>query len=382
VPLSAMRGTRGLLVVVAAASFLLTLFTLLQYTSSLGKRMKMNFPSELAQEKKNIFFLKAHKCASSTVQNILMRYGVEEGLDLALPKTGNYLGNPVPFNRSMIPKELSTPDGKYNIFTHHTRYNRGEMEAVLRTPVVFVTILRDPADLYESLYSFYRLDTKHNLTLAQVISKKTVPSQLKKRMLGKIGLNQMCWDLGLQEDAFLAPRRVEAFVRRIEKEFHLVMISEYMEASLVLLARLMGWPLNRVAFLKLNARPDSRKIRLGPKDRDTLLQLNAADAHLYDHFLGVFKKRVEEYGIERLEADVRELNRLNNELWRKCVVGTSKKGYAFTTSYELRPNAEPLCHLATKLELTFTEEIRRQQMSFFKSLNALDSLVPASGRPS
>ena len=48
-----------------------------------------------------VAFLKTHKAASSSVQNILMRYSREHGLNLVLPSAGNYLGRYVPFSRAM-----------------------------------------------------------------------------------------------------------------------------------------------------------------------------------------------------------------------------------------------------------------------------------------
>ena len=40
----------------------------------------------------DIVFHKTHKCSSSTVQNILLRYGLKHELNVVLPKSGNYLG--------------------------------------------------------------------------------------------------------------------------------------------------------------------------------------------------------------------------------------------------------------------------------------------------
>ena len=37
-------------------------------------------------------FLKTHKCASSSVQNIFMRFGLKNELNFALPMAGNYVG--------------------------------------------------------------------------------------------------------------------------------------------------------------------------------------------------------------------------------------------------------------------------------------------------
>lgn len=42
--------------------------------------------------KDQIVFLKTHKCASSTIQNILLRRAVQENFNVALPMVGNYLG--------------------------------------------------------------------------------------------------------------------------------------------------------------------------------------------------------------------------------------------------------------------------------------------------
>ena len=39
----------------------------------------------------SVGFLKTHKCASSSVQNILLRWGVRHGLNFVLPPAGNYL---------------------------------------------------------------------------------------------------------------------------------------------------------------------------------------------------------------------------------------------------------------------------------------------------
>ena len=44
------------------------------------------------QKKTNIGFLKTHKCASSSVQNILMRFGLKNELNFVLPSAGNYVG--------------------------------------------------------------------------------------------------------------------------------------------------------------------------------------------------------------------------------------------------------------------------------------------------
>ncbi|XP_066938910.1 uncharacterized protein [Macrobrachium rosenbergii] len=58
----------------------------------------------------HIMFLKTHKCASSTVQNIFLRYGFKHNLTFALPEIGNYLGNPRLFTANLVPRRPSASE--------------------------------------------------------------------------------------------------------------------------------------------------------------------------------------------------------------------------------------------------------------------------------
>ena len=69
--------------------------------------------------RRNIVFFKMHKCSSSTVQNILFRYGDTHDLDFVIPPAGNYLGHS-PFNKRFM---IQLPTKEYNIFCHHTRFS-------------------------------------------------------------------------------------------------------------------------------------------------------------------------------------------------------------------------------------------------------------------
>ena len=56
-------------------------------------------PSPECQETTKIVYLKTHKCASSSIQNILFRFGLKNQLTFALPSTGNYLGRYVKYSK-------------------------------------------------------------------------------------------------------------------------------------------------------------------------------------------------------------------------------------------------------------------------------------------
>ena len=76
--------------------------------------------SHCSAPRKNVLFLKTHKTGSSTVQNILYRYGDRNDLTFALPVRDVYMGTPQLFQSRFAVK---SPTGKYNMLANHARYN-------------------------------------------------------------------------------------------------------------------------------------------------------------------------------------------------------------------------------------------------------------------
>uniref|UniRef100_A0A8D9EGG3 Galactosylceramide sulfotransferase n=2 Tax=Cacopsylla melanoneura TaxID=428564 RepID=A0A8D9EGG3_9HEMI len=330
----------------------------------------------IARKRESIFFLKAHKCGSSTVQNILLRYGRENNLSFVLPYKQNYIGHPKPFSRGLISEDLRTQDNKYNVFAHHSRYNSDEVKLAMKPDAAFVTILRDPGTLFESLYTFCRFERRYNISFEKF---KSAPAQhshlLHSRHGSRFGRNQMCFDLGLDETLFFQDKYVNELIDDIEKDFDLVMISEYMEVSLVLLADLMGWPLEQVVYLNSNVRQEKNKNKLTEDEMEAMRAINPEDTKLYKHFLEKFKRRVEAYGVDRMKLQVDKLIRLNQDLYQMCVEEENTRGYAYTYSYRVKSGAPVLCYLAAKGELHFTEQLRKEQLYKLRQLRNIERLM-------
>ena len=76
--------------------------------------------------------------------------------------------NPV-FNRRLLVGSPWEKAGlEYDIMALHTRYNRGELRAVMGNTATYVTMLRDPVDLFESAYEYYRMYRKFGMTLGNI----------------------------------------------------------------------------------------------------------------------------------------------------------------------------------------------------------------------
>ncbi|XP_043540066.1 galactosylceramide sulfotransferase-like, partial [Chiloscyllium plagiosum] len=98
-------------------------------------------------------FLKTHKAGSSTITNILFRYGESHGLNFAFPSGQSHFQYPWPFHRRAVSDY--TPGSCYNIIASHMRFHGDELRGLLPVDRVYFTILRHPASLFESSFHYY-----------------------------------------------------------------------------------------------------------------------------------------------------------------------------------------------------------------------------------
>ncbi|KAI7803449.1 putative galactose-3-O-sulfotransferase 3-like [Triplophysa rosa] len=120
----------------------------------------------------------------------------------------------------------------------------------------------------------------------------------KNPMSSDIGLNNQKRNSSWPED-----------LDQLEEAFHLVMIAKHFDESLVL----MG------ALLRLE-REDFRQLDGDRRDHEAKLRSwNTLDTLLYDFFLQVIWEKVDQFGQERLNAEVVKLRTSTENIQQKCV---------------------------------------------------------------
>ena len=206
----------------------------------------------------------------------------------------------------------------YQAVLLHTMWSQKEVEKVLGKGATYITILRDPVDQFESLYSYSHFETKLHLDIEGFVRTYVDQDREMPRMNGYLGRNQQLWDLGLMDTVH--QDLVEAKVEEVDNNFHLVMIAEHFEESLVLLSHQLCWPLANMTSLKLNARKPSQKSALSEESRQKLKSWLSADYLLYDHFAKKLEDKMVTFGKERLAEEVAELRKLNLEVEETCVL--------------------------------------------------------------
>lgn len=330
----------------------------------------------------NAVFLKTHKCAGSTVQNVFMRFGDQRNLTFVLPRKGNYLGHPEPFNGRFMP-DARKYNVTYNLLCHHNRFHYENTVNLMPNDTVYVTILREPVDLFESMYSYYGLFSFYKLPLERLgLSRARSPPLLRRRSLNKFGINQMLFDLGFDPLNFDNETAVNKYVNRLDKIFSLVMIADRMDESLILLKDLMCWQLSDMVVFKLNARNSRFKTKLSASARSRLKTLNSADALLYRHFLDKLDKQIEAFGRDRMAEELSELQKETDFWYHQCVkkqdllkrIKTPHQQEANPRVMAFLPNndSNSTCWALTIPELEFTDHLRAKQ-TFYTAEAALEA---------
>ncbi|XP_039625230.1 galactose-3-O-sulfotransferase 3 isoform X2 [Polypterus senegalus] len=290
----------------------------------------------------NIVFLKTHKTASTTVQNILFRFAERHNLTVALPiqACDHQFCYPRAFSSHFVHPHTMPAQ----VVTSHMRFNRSELQKFMPNDTLYITILREPTAMFESLFSYYN---------QYCLSFKRVPNGSLETFLAdphryyrsdeKYSMyahNTLLFDLGGNKDHNpLDGPYISAFIKEMEEVFSLVMISEYFDESLILLRHLLSWDLEDMLYVKLNMRTPESKFNLSSDLPSKIRKWNALDAKIYDYFNATFWKKLHTFGLNCVQKEVELLREAQDKLVRGCFGGglPQLRSAAQIKNKELRP---------------------------------------------
>ncbi|NWH59849.1 G3ST2 sulfotransferase, partial [Geococcyx californianus] len=290
--------------------------------------------------KTDIVFLKVHKSASSTVMNILFRFGETHNLTFAFPTGGgNQLSYPHHFLARFVEGFYPESPQRFNILCHHMRFLQPEVQKVVSSSAVYFSILRNPVQLMESSFMYYKGTSAFSRaqSLEEFLSQ---PYRFYNLTKGDrhYARNLMAFDFGFNPDAEVSAKRVQFMLKAIETSFDLLLISEYFDESMVLLKELLCWDLDSVVFFPLNTRNSSTKAILSDDIVEKIKHWNRLDWEIYIHFNRTFWERIDrDFGRERMQREVKALRERQAELARICLQGTGSVAPNNIKDSSLRP---------------------------------------------
>lgn len=259
-------------------------------------------------EKRHIAFLKVHKAASSTVQNIFYRFGSMRNLSFVLPYTTHYLSQLNSRIYNPILPSLDNKTGKYDIVCNHVNFNHSNFKRLMYDDAVYLAIVREPLDLFVSAAYYYKyvwpagyLKVLNETTFIQDLIRN--PEKLEPRQTRTF--NYMAQDFGfviksVPKTLALNETVIANFISGLKESFHFVMVVEYFDESLIMMKRLLNWSFKDILYIKLNKLNEYKRrkgipnISLNISTEDKLLfrKRNRIDCAIYDSFLELFLKRM------------------------------------------------------------------------------------------
>ena len=332
----------------------------------------------------NVVFLKTHKTGSSTILNILQRYSDHRNLSMVLPglpEANHKLGWPNMFTNKYV---FEHEEGrKYNVFANHARFTKQNILNMMKDPknTKFVTILRDPLYQLESSAAYFGYNKIFNISRLNMTARFLEKTENDRDELWKMTRrpresmlylvkNPNAFDLGFRtwienEESILKA------VDTVRKDFNLVMISDYMLESLVLLKDELCWDLEDVTHFTLNKRPKKNRqpITDTPQRREQIRNWSSIDYALFDYYNQTLWHRIAEKG-EQFQRDVEKLKTLNKDFREKCIdSGThydKSQPWFHILGYKVKEDSKnkdyyELCKQMTRAEIDYNNVLREKQ---------------------
>ncbi|KAM6441933.1 galactose-3-O-sulfotransferase 2 isoform 2-T2 [Liasis olivaceus] len=349
---------------------------------------RQKHPSKICQPITNVMFLKTHKTASSTILNILYRFSEKHGLTVALPY-GNepHLGYPRRFHASYV-EEFKTLGNKFNIMANHLRFNWQQVRRIMPDNAFYFSILRDPTLLLESSYVYFKTFSpafRNSKDINEFLSSPWSYYNMaeKNNIYAK---NNMWFDFGYDNNAEYDECYIQFVLQNIQQIFHLILIADFFDESMILLKDILCWDLDDVIYFKLNARSRYSIQALNPENKEKVKEWCALDWELYKYFNNSFWIKIQErMDLNTLYKEVDLLQKRQKELMEMCLLEETaiehyqikdknmkpfQAGHASIMGYNLRQDLDNktlnICKKMIMPELQYTAHLYNSQFPFKK----------------
>ncbi|XP_046370482.1 galactosylceramide sulfotransferase-like [Haliotis rufescens] len=283
----------------------------------------------------HIAFLKVHKCASSTMMNMFYRFGRKRNLTFVLPIKGeNYLN--LTKERGFLSVVPPAAMSGYDILCNHvSRFDKQAFSRLLPPDTKYIAIVRDPLQRLNSALHYYK-SALTNVGLTTEKGKDPFQTYLKNPEyyetawgVGSFTNNKMARDFGFPFKDYRNITKFKAYLPTLKKQFHFVAIVEMFPESLVLMRRLLKWPMEDILFLTINVN-QNKPTAIGDIS-EKLKPFLALDVLLYDYFLADFKRRITSEG-QDFEEELKYFKSINTKTTEFCKSNLPAQKLSFVAS--------------------------------------------------
>lgn len=188
----------------------------------------------------------------------------------------------------------------------------------------YFSILRDPSLLLESSYVYYKSDSpafRNSRNVNEFLSSPWSYYNLNAKIYNIYARNNMWFDFGYDNNAVYDDHYVQSTIKDIEQNFHLILIADYFDESMILLKNTLCWDLDDVVYFKLNTRSLDTVQTLTPESKEKVKEWCALDWELYKHFNTTFWIKINKMmSLASLYQEVKLLQKRQKELMETCLL--------------------------------------------------------------
>ena len=326
-------------------------------------------PSEV----RHIGFVKVHKAASSTAQNIFFRFGLNRNLTFVFTQHNNYFSR-----ESGHHYPLTKPKNRtgYDIHCIHGTFNHTLYSSLLPEDTVYLAIVRDPLQVFLSAVNYYTQATLHLPYLMKITGNKVQrlirQPEAYDQEFYSYSKNVMGRDLGFPET--LNQTTIDTYLEGLDKELKLVLIVEHFDESLILMKRYLNWSLRDILYISNNVLPKAMwsLANLTTSDIDLFQKRNKLDITVYDFFYKKFWKQLSNEG-DGIVSELLNFRLVLNKVFTFCKGDNSqRKDTGETTNLLIIAESiwnpefaltEEDCTQMRMAELEFIKLLRKEQGS-------------------
>ncbi|XP_060593024.1 galactose-3-O-sulfotransferase 2-like isoform X2 [Ruditapes philippinarum] len=324
----------------------------------------------------HIAFLKVHKTASSTAQNVFLKFGDENNLTFVLAHTKGESGwlNVISYTNSVTNTNVvPPPPGKhYDLLCCHVIYDRKSFEAILPPDTEYIGIVREPISRFQSAVKYFspnfilRLPGKTPLSIYAKNPLAFEPENPRNSQTN----NRMATEFGFPTELFPGKELngsqtdIDKYLSKLDKEFKFIIISEKFEESMVIMKRLLNWHTKSILYLDKNVGgkiTNTRKI-LPPENIEDIRKFLYLDTAVYNFAMRRFNKYVEDAGKE-FSDEVENFKSLREKVITYCHQSKALSMFIQATKwYQEFTITKTDCNMFTKHE---KDLIQRQRFRMY-----------------
>ena len=221
----------------------------------------------------------------------------------------------------------------YDILAVHVRYNRVEMDKFMKKGTKYISVIREPSAQWESAFAQFKFQEAFKAAAVPKIPEESWIATFLDRpqfyreilrdlwyenVVGRrwyYAQNSQIFDLGLNTDIQVDEEMINATIESLEKEFDLILLTEYFDESLLILKKQFCWDYTDILYSSKNIRTSRRTLTENEKHK--IQKWNYADVLLYQHFNQTLWSKIGKYGSE-FSKDLDHFRELNHIINKQC----------------------------------------------------------------